>query len=104
MRGQRALDFLGPDAVRRTLDDVIFPGNKPKIALIVAIDEVTSPVPAIRGDGVPLLFRVAPIKRSRWPSDQKMADLPRRRFLTCFVRNFDLEARHGCAERTRPSV
>src|SRR5207245_10966358 len=85
-------------------DHVIFPGDKPKIALIVAIDVVASPVPAIRSYCVPLLFRVAPIKRSRWTSDQKMADLPRRRFFTFFVCNLDLEARHDCAERTRPSV
>src|SRR5712692_2807917 len=101
---QRGFDLLGPNAIGLALDDVILTGDEPKIALFVVIHVVTRPVPAVRGNGLALLFRVAPIKRPRGPADQEVADLVWGGVLAFLVHHLDLETRHDRAEGARLGV
>src|SRR5260370_17537529 len=67
----------------------------------MVIQVVTSPVRAVRRNGMALLFWVAPIKGSGGSTDQEVPDLLRWRVLACLFHHLDLEARHDLAERAR---
>src|SRR5271157_98826 len=98
--GNGDLNLLGPDAVTRTLDDVVFPGHEPEVAIRIDIYEVTGAIPAFGGDGMALFVGIAPIDRAGGSAGGKMTDGAGFRFLTFFVDHFQLVAGYGLAEGT----
>src|SRR5208337_5098547 len=99
--GEGDFNFLRSDAVPRTLDDVILARNKPEVAILIGMYEVTGPVPALGGNGVALFVRVAPVDGTGRSASDELTNGTGLGIFVLLVDDFQLVPGHGLAEGTR---